>query len=110
MTGTGAISLKINPDVRNHPKYKDWEKFHMENRHVIRKIVHQIERAKAAGLKAVSVKAIINALRWDHTIETKGQDWKINDAYTGIYTHVIMDTFPEYKLLLTNRKLRAKSK
>lgn len=100
--------MQIPAEVVKHPRYSDWAKFHMENRHVIRGIIDKIETARAAGIKAVSVKHIINVIRWDYTIETKGKDYKINDAYTGIYTHVIMHNFPAYKFILTNRKLRAK--
>lgn len=102
--------LTIPPEVLNHARFNEWRAFHMQNRQVIRRIIHEIDRAKSAGLKAVSVKAIINAIRWDYTIETRGKDFKINDAYTGIYTHVIMHNFPQYKFILTYRTLRAKVK
>lgn len=103
-------SLHVPEYVINHPKYQDWKKFHVENLHVLKRILHEIQRGKEAGLKAISVKAIINALRWDHTVETCGAPYKINDAFTGLYTHVILANFPEYKLLLTSRNLKSKPK
>lgn len=107
---TNRETLHIPEDVKNHSRYQEWKSFHLGNRNVLKRIIHEIERGKRAGLKAISVKAIINAIRWDMTVETSGDGYKINDAYTGIYTHVIMCNFPEYKLLLTSRQFKPKSK
>lgn len=102
-------TLDIPYDVKIHPAFGDFVKFHKVNRNVMRAIVMELHRAKLAGRKKTSVKAIINYLRWNLYVET-GKDYKINDKLTGIYTHIIYHNFAEYRLIIDIRKLTARPK
>lgn len=100
-------SLIIPDTVKMHPAFRDFHKFHMDNREIMQRIVSELRRGKAAGRKKMSVKAIINYLRWNMYVES-GKDYKINDKYTGIYTHIIRFNFGEFRELIDIRKLTAK--
>lgn len=102
-------TLQIPDEVKRHPAFPDFVKFHNVNRKVMRAIVMELHRAKLAGRKKTSVKAIINYLRWNLYVET-GTDYKINDKLTGIYTHIIHHNFAEYRLIIDIRKLTASPK
>lgn len=103
--------LTIPPSVKNHSAWKDWTRYHRLNRHVMRSIVSELERARSAGRMKASVKAIINYLRWNMYVLGDGSDiYAINDKYTGIYTHIIAATFPQYRDMIDKRELRAVKK
>lgn len=102
--------LQVPPYLQKHDKWDSFIEFHLSNKHVLRKILEKIEIGKSAGLKRISVKHIINVLRWDIQLLTKSEDFKINDAFTGIYTHLIRHNFPDYKDLLTTKPLTAVKK
>lgn len=100
--------LIIPPAVKDHSAWQDWQRYHRHNRHVMRSIVSEIRRAKEAGRMKASVKAIINYLRWNMYVAGDGTDiYAINDKYTGIYTHIIVATFPEFRDMIDKRELRA---
>lgn len=103
--------LTIPPAVKNHSAWQDWIRYHRLNRHVMRSIVSELERARSAGRMKASVKAIINYLRWNMYVLGDGSDiYAINDKYTGIYTHIIAATFPQYRDMIDKRELRAVKK
>jgi hypothetical protein len=100
------IMLKIPDYIRRHKACADWKRYHESNRTVMRAIVSELRRAQEAGRVKASVKAIINYLRWNMYIDS-GEEYKINDKYTGIYTHVIAYNFPELAHMIDTRELRA---
>ena len=99
-------SLSAPTNLRRHKYWSAWLSFHLSNRIVMREILTELEKAKQAGSKRASVKAIINFLRWNLYISS-GEDYKINDAYTGIYTHMVWENFPEYRDMIEKRELRS---
>jgi hypothetical protein len=103
-------TLKVPPYLTTHDRWNAFLEFHLSNKHVFRKILKEIENGKAAGLKKISVKHIISHLRWDMQLLTKTTDFKINDGYTGIYTHLILHNYPEYKDILTTKPLTSLKK
>lgn len=94
--------------VQKHAAWSDWLIYHRANRQVMRAIVDELEKARKAGRTRASVKAIINYLRWNMYIAS-GEDYKINDKYTGIYTHMVYHNWPEYRDMIEIRELRAVS-
>jgi hypothetical protein len=101
-----AKTLNIPKYIYNHKSYADWEKFNLRNPNILAYIVKELRRAKIAGRKKASVKAIINFLRWNMYIDS-GDEYKINDKYTGIYTHVIIYNFPDIAKMLEKRVMRS---
>lgn len=100
-------TIRVPPDVRSHRGFDGWLAFHIANKEVMRGIVRELCRAKAAGIRHTSVKMIINVLRWEQTIAAPDKPYKINDRYTGIYTHMIAYNFPEYRSMIERRRLRS---
>jgi hypothetical protein len=99
-------TLRMPKEVKAHKHYKAWLSFHLNNRIIMRSIVNELRIAKHAGRKKASVKAIINFLRWNLYVKS-GEEFKINDKYTGIYTHVIHYNFPEFQNMIEKRELRS---
>lgn len=103
---TTRDTLSAPQSVQKHTAWKDWLVYHSSHKQVMRSIIAELEKARAAGRKKASVKAIINYLRWNLYIDT-GDDYKINDKYTGIYTHMVWYNFPEYRDMIETRELRS---
>jgi hypothetical protein len=101
-----ARTLQIPMDVKAHKYFSEWLSFHCANLKIMRAIVDELEVARQANRKKASVKAIINFLRWNLYV-ISGEEYKINDRYTGIYTHMIYHNFPEYREMLEKRELRS---
>lgn len=99
--------ISAPPLLQKHRAWPDFIKFHVENTGVLRAIVLELERAREAGREKASVKAIINYLRWNMYVNAGGQDYAINDKFTGIYTHLIAYNFPEFRDMIETRELRA---
>jgi len=107
---TQPQTLSVPDEVKNHLGYKGWYAFHVANREVMRSIVAELQKAKEAKIKRTSVKMIINVIRWNLTLSNPDKPYKINDRYTGIYTHIIAHNFPEYRSMIESRQLRAVKK
>ena len=101
-------SLKIPEGIRRHKYFEKWTKFHLKNRHIMKKIVFELDRNLAMNKTRASVKHIIISIRYDESIKTYGDfDFKISDAFTSIYGHIIVATFPRFKKLVALAKLRS---
>lgn len=107
---TTERTIKVPIDVQSHKGYKKWLSFHLANREVMRSIVAELAKAKEARVTRTSVKMIINVIRWNLTLSNPDKPYKINDRYTGIYTHIIAHNFPEYRSMIETRELRAVKK
>jgi len=59
------------------------------------------------GVKKVSSKLIINRIRWEVYIETSGDPYRINDAFTSHYARLFVKEFPEHKGAFEFRRLRS---
>lgn len=107
---TTERTIKVPLEVQAHRGYNKFLAFHLANLEVMRSIVSELAKAKEAKVKRTSVKMIINVIRWNLTLSNPDKPYKINDRYTGIYTHIIAYNFPEYRSMIETRELRALKK
>lgn len=49
---------------------------------------------KAAGHRRYSAEAIVQRIRWHTQIETKGDDFKLNNWYRALYARMLMEQLP----------------
>lgn len=100
--------LVIDESVTKHFWFASFKNFHVENPQVLQKLLEQLDKAKEMGKTKVSIKTIIGYLRWDVTLEIKGEnDFKINDAYTSLYSALIAKNWPEYADMFEQRGFRS---
>ncbi len=64
--------------------------FHQTNPHVYRRLVQMTYQAQQAGRQRVGVKMMFEVLRWEHTISTSGDDFKLNNNLASRYARFIM--------------------
>lgn len=85
-----------------------FELFDRENPHVYAHFVNFARKARNAGFKSYSSKAIIERIRWHLNVETVRHDeFKINNNYTAYYARKMMQEFPEYKFFFVTREVRS---
>jgi hypothetical protein len=57
--------------------------------------------------KKISSKLIINRIRWEVYIETDGEPYRINDAFTAHYARLFLKDYPEHEDKIELRRIRA---
>ena len=64
---------------------KRFKKFNTQNPHIYDAFVERARQMKKAGHKRYSASAIIQRIRWEMDITTKGSRFKIDDSFTTFY-------------------------
>jgi len=70
-----------------------FEEFHAHNPEIFRLFCYFTNQVINAGHKNYSAEAIFNQIRWYTTIETRGDDFKINNDYKPYYSRKYMKEF-----------------
>ena len=75
---------------------QSWWKWHKENPEVWEKFEEYTLQAISSGRKHYSHWAIVNRIRWNSEIETRGGDFKISNDYIGFYARLFHARHPDY--------------
>ena len=81
-----------------------FKEFHTNNPHVYYELLSMIEIAKKAGRNKVGMQQLLEVLRWNQSLSTTANDFKLNNDYGAFYTRLIDDMRPDLGALLTRRK------
>jgi hypothetical protein len=81
--------------------------FHFENPKVLETLIRLTQEAKAAGCTKIGCKALWERLRWDYMLETKSEDYRLNNDFTSRYVRLICSLRPDFVSLFEQRTLRA---
>jgi hypothetical protein len=74
-----------------------WWAWHKENPHVYELFKRFTHEAISRGHRNLSAWLIINRIRWETSIVTTGQDFKISNDFIAYYSRLFMHEFPQYK-------------
>jgi hypothetical protein len=74
-----------------------WWAWHKENPHVYMLFDKFTRQAISRGHKNLSGWLIVNRIRWETSIETSGDDFKISNDYVAFYARLFMAKNPEYQ-------------
>lgn len=87
----------------------EFQKFHARNPQVyelFRKLAWQVKRA---GRKKYSAWTLINRIRWDFDIQTKGSQFKISNDFIALYARLLVTHETEaFKHFFKLRPMKAK--
>lgn len=101
-----APLFKGEPDkngLRFH--FSQWKKFHFANPRVWSLFQMFAYQAIDAGYSRYSADAILHRIRWHVTVETKGDDYKINNNHASFYSRLFTHCYPRWANLFERRKL-----
>jgi hypothetical protein len=83
----------------------EWWEWHKANPHVWEHFERFSLQAVRAGHKRISHWLIVNRIRWETSIVTKGGDFKISNDYIAFYARLWRVRHPEYKDLFTIKQM-----
>jgi hypothetical protein len=76
---------------------REWWEWHKQNPKVWERFRDYTLEAIRSGRKNYSQWAVINRIRWNEEIETKGGDFKISNNYISFYARLFHAKYPEHK-------------
>lgn len=75
---------------------KHFEGFHRQNPHVLDLIMRiAVTLRHKKGFRKCGMRLIYNQLRWMYAIQTRGDEYKLNDHHTPYYARVVMALRPD---------------
>jgi len=82
-----------------------FERFHQENPRLYRELRSRAVALHAVGATRTSTKALVEVVRYDHAIRTRGEEFKVNNSFTAFYARVLVADRPELASILTMRAM-----
>ena len=73
-----------------------WREWHRDNPRVYELFQQYTLQAINAGRPRYSARVVIERIRWHVNIETRGDEFKINDHYTPYYARLFMRDHPQH--------------
>jgi hypothetical protein len=92
--GLGVEIQPVTPVRMKGSKEQGFEAFHLANPHVYKAIVKIALDLKTRGFQRGSIWLVFNRLRWLYAIQTVGDDYRLNNNFTGYYSRLVMATIP----------------
>lgn len=87
--------------------FEAFAEFHKNNPRVDKYFKRFTKDALRAGHKNYGAKSIMERVRWETNIKTKGEKFKINNNYTCYYARLFEKDFPKHKGFFRKRKLKS---
>ncbi len=109
MGSSAEILIEIERQKLKERKEK-WWKWHKANPQVYSKFCEYTYDAINSGRKHYSHWAIINRIRWNREIETKGDEFKISNDYICFYARLFHAKNPEHKDFFKLKPLKEEKK
>jgi hypothetical protein len=81
-----------------------FHRFHNRNPHVYDTIISIAVQMKKANVHKFGMKGIFEYLRWQYSMQTQGESYKLNNIYTALYARLVMDHEPELRGFFETRK------
>ncbi len=82
-----------------------FEAFHLKNPRVFALFQLFAFEAQTAGHKHFSADAIMHRVRWETSVRTSGELFKINNNHVAYYARRLMETIPSFKGFFRTRRV-----
>jgi len=95
------------PSARSKKKESILQKFirfHQRNPHVYKLIVDISMSMKRSGVHKFGMKGVFEYMRWQYSMQTQGERYKLNNVFTALYARLIMECEPGLKGFFETRK------
>jgi|TARA_Y100000052_G_C2924379_1_gene70335 hypothetical protein len=91
----------MNSDSIKHK----WWLWHKKNPHVYELFKKFTLIAIDRGHKEMSAWLIVNRIRWETSVETSGNDFKISNDFIAYYARLFMHDYPQYEGFFRTKRL-----
>ena len=85
---------------------RKWWEWHKQNPHVYELFEKFTLDAISKGHERLSAWLIVNRIRWETAVETRGDDFKISNDFIAYYARLFMHNHPRYEGFLKTKQLR----
>jgi len=82
--------------TRMHELDEAFRDFHRDNPEVWRLFVRFTFDVIRRGYAHYSADAILHRIRWHATVDTDGDEFKLNNNWTALYARMFHDAYPEH--------------
>ena len=82
---------------------KDFDQFDRDNPQIYKYFV-SFSKTAAVNNSNYSARGIFHRIRWETSVNTQDQDFKLNDIWTAYYARKFMKDYPEYEGFFRLRK------
>jgi hypothetical protein len=83
-------------DIQPHIVQQFWD-FHKSNPKVFELFREYCHQLRAAGRNQYGAKAVMERIRWHLEVETRGDDFKINNNYSSCYARLLLTQEPAFR-------------
>lgn len=87
--------------------YDAFVRFHAENPHVYVDLVRLARQAKRRDVSKIGIGMLFEVLRWGRLLQTRGDDFKLNNNFRAYYARMIMLREPDLDGIFELRQLHA---
>jgi hypothetical protein len=84
-----------------------FEAFHEANPWVLDRLAHMTRDWLARGHQRVGIGMLFEVLRYDYSVATHGDDFKLNNSLRSRYARRLIEDHPEWQDAFETRRLRA---
>lgn len=81
-----------------------WE-FHNTNPKVYARLAELALQAKRTGRPRIGIKMLFEVLRWEHFLDVKSKDFKLNNNFHSRYARLLMRDYPQLQGFFETREL-----
>ena len=87
-----ALEPINRPDYGEEESLEErFERFHAANPHIYKALKEMALALKVAGLKRYGIDALFGFLRFNHSIRTQGDGFKLNNDFKAFYSRMLME-------------------
>lgn len=106
VTGTTAGSQSSAPNIEGDDLKQRWWAWHNKNPHVWKLFEKFTLMAISKGHKNLSAWLVVNRIRWETSIETQGDDFKISNDFIALYARYFMHKYPQYNGFFRTKQMK----
>lgn len=100
------LQATVQPTVSREATIQErFEAFHASNPRVYRALRELALAMVRAGVRHYGIKGLVEKVRWEFTMQTQGQPFKICNSYTSRYARLLVRNEPELEGFFELRKL-----
>jgi len=81
--------------------------FHATHPEVLREIIALAEDAARAGRQRLSMKLLVEVVRWYRFVQHGDEEFKVNNSFTSRYTRLLQEERPDLAPMFATRELRS---
>ena len=111
-TATQAVQMPlfaavVEPEYRREMSIRErFDAFHAANPHIAALLAEMALALRRNGRTRYGIKALVEALRYQYSVQTRGDDFKINNDFTAHYARLLMDEHPALAGFFETREIR----